>query len=348
MDKTIRRNTNCVIGMPRCDFVFSSARTCFIAYAFEDSHLEMTILKGLLEKRGIQPEEAAGKPAPGQNAFCAKICSKIITSQFCIAIVNNAGKDGIEVPNANVNMEYGLMLGFNKYVIPFQKASQKLPFNAAPLDTVKYTNADFSRLASQAIEIADEATRQDAPPAFSPDQLIEAFLLAKGSLLTPINDAGHRVIYHLGAPLGFLLLNDFAGANYMYFGNFTALRPEVIIWRVRKLVNIINERRNAVMKRATKGAVGYSQAVNFDDLMSRAQIWILVTTQEDKTRLLAELAGLPHRSSVFCIEDIRIELENIGNPTASQRNEVAASPMSSHKAIAATNAQAAGPEKLPE
>ena len=86
----------------------------------------MDLLKKLLEERGIQPIEAGGSLAPAQSAFCAKICSKIITSQFCIALLNNDEKDGIEIPNANVNMEYGIMLGFNKYVIPFQKDSQKL------------------------------------------------------------------------------------------------------------------------------------------------------------------------------------------------------------------------------
>lgn len=318
MDKTIRRNTTCIIGMPRCDFVFSSARTCFIGYAFEDSHLEVTILKGLLEKRGIQPEEAAGKPAPGQNAFCAKICSKIITSQFCIAIVNNAVKDGIEVPNANANMEYGLMLGFNKYVIPFQKASQELPFNTAPLDTIKYTNSDFERRAAEAIEIADTATRQDAQPAFSPDQIIEAFLLAKRSLVATIDNPGHQNIYKLGAQLGFNLLHDFAGENYMYFGNFTALRPELVVWRVKMLVEIINERRSSVMARVSRGTVTQQQAQFFNDLMQRVRVWVLVTTQEDKNKLCGELADLVYPLSVFCIDDIKVELEIIGKPAVAQ------------------------------
>jgi hypothetical protein len=118
MDKTIRRNQICVVGLPRCDFVFSSTRACFIAYGFRDSTLEMNILRHLLENRGIQPVEAGGALAPGQNAFCAKICSKIITSQFCVVLINNEVSDEREIPNANVNMEYGLMLGFNKYVIP--------------------------------------------------------------------------------------------------------------------------------------------------------------------------------------------------------------------------------------
>ena len=131
MDKTIRKNEICIIGLPRCDFVFSSTRSCFIAYGYDESSLEMDLLKKLLEERGIQPVEAGGYLAPAQSAFCAKICSKIITSQFCIALLNNDEKSGTEIPNANVNMEYGLMLGFNKYVIPFQKESQKLPFNIA-------------------------------------------------------------------------------------------------------------------------------------------------------------------------------------------------------------------------
>src|SRR5713101_1159863 len=89
MDITIRRNELCVIGLPRCDFVFSSTRTCFIGYGFQESALEMNILKHVLSERGIEPIEAGGALAPAQNAFCAKICSKIITSQFCIILLNN-------------------------------------------------------------------------------------------------------------------------------------------------------------------------------------------------------------------------------------------------------------------
>src|SRR5438876_11187673 len=110
MDKRIRRNEICVIGLPRCDFVFSSTRTCFIAYGFQESPLEMTILRRVLEERGIHPVEAGGALAPAQNAFCAKICSKIITSQFCAVLINSEESEGREIPNANVNIEYGLML----------------------------------------------------------------------------------------------------------------------------------------------------------------------------------------------------------------------------------------------
>jgi hypothetical protein len=89
MDNRIRRNEVCIVGLPRCDFVFSSTRTCFIAYGFQNSPLEVSVLRRLLEDRGIQAEEAGGSIAPGQNVFCAKICSKIIMAQFCIVLINN-------------------------------------------------------------------------------------------------------------------------------------------------------------------------------------------------------------------------------------------------------------------
>jgi hypothetical protein len=183
MDKTIRRNQSCIVGLPRCDFVFSSTRTCFIAYGFRDSSLEMNILRHLLEDRGIQPVEAGGSIAPGQNAFCAKICSKIITSQFCVVLINNEESQGREIPNAKVNMEYGLMLGFNKYVIPFQRASQTLPFNVAGLDTIKYSNADFERLAGDAIEQAIRETQQDEAQPLPVDQRIGLFLITKKAIV---------------------------------------------------------------------------------------------------------------------------------------------------------------------
>lgn len=312
MDKTIRRNQICIVGMPRCDFVFSSTRTCFIAYGFENSPLEVSILKGLLEKRGVLAVEAGGALAPGQNAFCAKICSKIITSQFCVVLVNNEEADGREIPNANVNMEYGLMLGFNKYVIPFQRANQGLPFNVAGLDTIKYTNVDFEHLAAAALDQAIRETQQDAPPPFSPDQILEVFLLAKKALVTPINTDGDRNLYQIGAPLGFNLLNDFSGMSYVYFGNFTALRPEVVIWRVKMLTEILDGRGATLDARVEAGVATEVQARALDELLGRLQIWAITTSNDDKAILQGALRQLSYPVEVFSVEDVRSELENLG------------------------------------
>jgi hypothetical protein len=314
VDKNIRRNENCIIGLPRCDFVFSSTRTCFIAFGFEDSPLEMSILGKLLEEKGIQPVEASGALAPAQNAFCAKICSKIITSQFCIVLINNEeGQDGKEIPNANVNMEYGLMLGFNKYVIPFQRSSQKLPFNVAGLDTVKYTNKEFEKLASDAIDLAISATSQESTKQPDLDQILQVFLMAKKALITPIDTVGDKTIYQMGAPLGFYLLNDFSAMKYMFLGNFTFLRPEIVLWRLKVLIEILGERKESMDKRIKAGIITKSQAEVLEDLLNNIQIWLIVTSKEDKESILKDIYKDKYSLAVQCfsLEDIDSELKGI-------------------------------------
>jgi len=318
VDKRIRRNEICVIGLPRCDFVFSSTRTCFIAYGFEESPLEMGILRRLLEERGIQAIEAGGTLAPGQNAFCAKICSKIITAQFCAVLLNNEENAGITIPNANVNMEYGLMLGFNKYVIPLQRASQKLPFNVSGLDTVKYIDPDFERLAAAAIDQAVRETRQDSPPSYSPDQVLEVFLLTRKTLVAAIDTEGDRNLYRMGSPLGFSLLHDFAAMNYMYFGNFTALRPEIVVWRARMLKEILDGRRESMTSRVQVGLATEVQARVFADLLDRTQVWLVVTSNDDKRAVQEALNRSPlgYRTEIFSIPDVEAELEKLTAPGA--------------------------------
>jgi len=313
MDKTIRRNEICIIGLPRCDFVFSSTRSCFIGYGFEESPLEMTILRRLLQDRGIQPAEAGGTLAPAQNAFCSKICSKIIAAQFCAVLLNNEQRGNAEIPNANVNMEYGLMLGFNKYVIPFQRSSQKLPFNVAGLDTIKYSDRDFERLAGSAVDQAVKETQQDTPPAYPPDQVLEVFLLTRKALITPLNTEGDRSLYQIGSPLGFALLNDFAGMHYIFLGNFCPLRPEVVLSRLGLLNEILDDRRATLPERVKAGIGTPKQAGVLEKILRELQIWIVVTSNEDKATIQASVRESIHSytTEVFSIEDIRGVLEKL-------------------------------------
>ena len=72
--------------------------------------------------------------------------------------------DGREVPNANVYMELGLMLGLHKYVIPFQRASQKVVFNAAGLNIIRYRCTDLEKLTDEEIDKAVRLTKTAANP----------------------------------------------------------------------------------------------------------------------------------------------------------------------------------------
>lgn len=310
MDNRLRRNEICVIGLPRCDFVFASARSCFIGYGFRTSKLEMGILRGLLEKRGIETLEAGDKREPGKFAFCTKICSKIITSQFCIILVNNDVRDGVEVPNANVNMEYGLMLGFNKYVIPFQRAEQRLPFNVAGLDTIKYVNETFEALAADVIDEALRVTTPTGGPTVDLNQRIQTFILVKGTAFARIETEGDKAIFDLGFPLGFNLLISFTGTDYTFLGNFTTLRTEATVWRLRILSRTLDERRSSWDTRVAMGVATKEQAQLFEHVFARFKIWLIVNGDSDRDAVNKALtAQAPaYSTQVFSLQDIEREL----------------------------------------
>jgi len=288
---------------------------CFISYGFRESQLEKTILRHLLETRGIQVSEAGGELAPAQNAFCVKICSKIVTSQFCIVLVNNDTAENRELPNANVHMEYGLMLGFNKYVIPFQRADQKLPFNIAGLDTIKYTDDDFERRASAAIDEAIRKTRQAIVTQVPFDQELETFLLAKNTIVVRIDNPGDKSLFELGNAFKFNLLVDFAGTTYIYLGNFTALRPQTILWRLQMLDQFLEDRSTgAVALRETTGATPPAQMTILRTILNQVQFWVVVTSDSDKASIVKTLSEAPLRRpwSVFSIQDVKTHLEGLG------------------------------------
>jgi hypothetical protein len=264
----------------------------------------MEILSGLLKERRIEVFEAGGSLAPGQQVFCQKICSKIIQSRFCIVLLNHETVGTVERPNPNVHMEYGLMLGFNKYIIPFQHNDYSLAFNIAGLDTVKYDAASFKARAETAI---DQALSQTAPAAsgkkpLTPD--ISAYLLLHDTLVSPTDSGGDLALYQLGATCGFNLCVDFSGNRYTYFGNFQALQPRVIEWRVKKLISIIDGRIEGGSLRVAAGIATAQQMALMQVLRQTLQIWLLVNSADDRDVLLRCLTGSTVSLNIFTVADV--------------------------------------------
>jgi len=315
MQDKLKRNENCIIGLPRCDYVFNSNRSCFIAYGFLESRLEMEILRGILEDRNIEVFEAGGDLEPGKNAFCTKICSKIICSQFCIVLINQDTKNNIRVPNANVNMEYGLMLGFNKYIIPFQKQDDILPFNVSGLDTIKYDQGNFKEKAQQAVKKAIEQTKPKIGEILPVDRIIESFFMVNDALICPIDDIGNRNIYELGQPFGYYLLNDYSGLKYYFLGVFNTLTNDQIKWRVNKLEQVISARfsRESLEKREALGLMNKNKIKAIEEVLKGLSSWIIVQTDIEKRTLTEYCKGKKIPFEFFSIEEIQqvIETQNI-------------------------------------
>lgn len=304
----LKRNETCVVGLPRCDYVFSSNRSCFIAYGFNESQLETEILRGILESQNIEVFEAGGDITPGKNAFCTKICSKIITSQFCVILLNEDEKNGTKMPNANVNMEYGLMLGFNKYIIPFQREADSLPFNVAGLDTIKYNQTNFKAKAEKAIKQAITETTPDyKTDQIADDRVIQAFLLNKNTLIVPLDDLGEKNLYELGKPFGYNLLTAFSGSKYYYLGIFNQLSDAQIKWRINKLEQVLEARLSTqtLAQKIRFGVIDQDQAIAALQISKFIAIWIIVQTDEDKDRILEHIEIKKFKYKIFSMTEIR-------------------------------------------
>lgn len=311
MKEAYKRNETCIIGLPRCDYVFNSNRSCFIAYGFEESKLEMEILRSILKDNNIEVFEAGGDLQPGKNAFCTKICSKIITSQFVIVLLNQDTRSGIKMPNANINMEYGLMLGFNKYIVPFQRKDDILPFNVAGLDTIKYSQSDFKQKAENAIKIAIEQTKPKTNINLPVDRIIEMFLNVKNALLCSIEDEGSKNVHALGSPFNYFLLNDYTGLKYYYLGVFNNLSIDAIKYRIGKLQSVVSARfsEEALKKKIELGAMnaeGMKASLKFLKLIS---CWIIVRNEEEKKTIISFTKNTKIPVEVFSLTEINQEIE---------------------------------------
>ena len=273
----------------------------------------MQILQTLLKERRIEPYEAGGALAPAQQVFCLKICSKIIQSQFCIVLLNNDTVGRVKKSNANVHMEYGLMLGFNKYIIPFQHENYNLEFNVAGLDTIKYDNRSFQTKAATAIDQAISQTAQSSPaPAIGPD--IVSYLVLRGAILTTNEGAAERVIYQLGLTCNFNLCIDFSGNRYIYFGSFSKFTVRSIALRIHKLVEILNARLEGMGCRIEQGLITAQQRDEIIRFYRTLEIWILVNSTLEREELL-KLIDVPGSSpalTVFTLADVANEVRKSG------------------------------------
>lgn len=313
VDTRIRRNERCVIGLPACDYVFSSTRNCFIAYGFSTSVFERDILIKLLEERGIVAVEAGGQIEPGKLVFCAKICSKIIVAQFCIVLINSDRVKGRNVANANVNMEYGLMLGHNKYVIPFQREADVLPFNVAGIDTIKYNQGNFSKLAIQAIDQALAETSQTAPTQ-SIDQLTSLFVLTqKATFVDIVNNPQERAIFDLGNTFGFKLLVKFDGLSYVFLGIFAAIQARPIMWRLSQFLELLGGRINSFQTRRELGLANNLEASAMELFVKRLEIWLIVNGDSECNDIRGWIDTIPTPLplKIFTIADVTKSLSEL-------------------------------------
>jgi hypothetical protein len=307
-DLTLRRNEKCIIGLPACGYVFNSTRSCFIGYGFRTSPFEVEILKRLLKERLIEVNEAGGSIEAGSLAFCTKICSKIITSQFCIILVNLDSIDGRLIPNANVNLEYGMMLGFNKYVIPFQDEKHPLPFNTQGLDTIKYNSQDFTRKATDAIEKAINDTDVKRHETFPLDNLVKNLLVSRDLVVSPTAEAGERLIANMANSFGYVLCNTLHGQHYIFLGIFSDLRTDAVLLRLDKALSTVRWMVNNLDMRAKTGLIRTDDINLLRGIITSTEIILIVAGLPQKTGVEEYILDtkFPLNVNVMTVEELEL------------------------------------------
>jgi hypothetical protein len=100
----------------------------------------------------------------GLDSFCDKICSKIMGSVFCIAMLNDPivheypeesnAKKFLRAPRANVYYELGIAVALGKKIIPVIRKDMKLPFDVQHVDAITYENhAELQKKLKSAVRV---------------------------------------------------------------------------------------------------------------------------------------------------------------------------------------------------
>ncbi len=245
MEKPIRRNEKCFIGMPACGYVYESAKLCFVACPSHSKYtLKIETIKRLVEDQQYECHIALKKIDPGSFAFCTKICSKIIQSQFCIVLLDpSIDKKNKEYPNPNVHFEYGMMISQNKHIIPLQEEQFNLAFNISPLDTIKYNDSNFKTKVSDSINYAIKLASEDKLTNTQPQgPEVLTFYSLEGYKLSDISINFFKLLFEHGSYLNFYLFeNSRPNKKYKFVGNFDNSDPKIAILNTKILIdNIIS------------------------------------------------------------------------------------------------------------
>jgi len=285
MEKTIKKNETCFIGMPSCGYGYESAKSCFVACPSQDKYtLKIEVIKDIIESNQYECHIALKKIDPGNFAFCTKICSKIIQSQFCIVLLDPSPnkEKTIEYPNPNVHFEYGMMLSQNKHIIPLQDENYDLAFNISPLDTIKYNDTNFKSKVTEAVANAiSRANKEKTSGPIPQGTELLTFYHIRGYRFSDIKIDFFQFIYELGSNFGFFLFDNQKENNYIFFGPFDFEEPQKVLLHTKLLIdNII-----AAYRAVTLNIEDKNELKKFEYLTKSVSIDIVIPPFYDKNEV---------------------------------------------------------------
>lgn len=289
-----RINDSCIIGLPTCGYAFSSSRMTFVATpADEEFTLELEVINTLLKEKQYECYIALQNLDPGKLSFCTKICSKIITSQFCIVLLNSSSHRDhptVKIPNPNVHLEYGLMMAFKKHILPFQREGDALPFNINALDTILYTKGNFKDRANQAIDnaILKTGTTNRPTRALASSETLLRYVTVLGLRVTQLNSDEAKYLFALGQPMGYLLLD---GKDIVYLGIFDLEEPKEVVFRLKLLLHALHIAKQQ-FENIQKPTQTPEQIATIYRIWSQLRIEVLISKDINKEKVTEKVKHL--------------------------------------------------------
>lgn len=156
-------------------------------------------------------------------------------------------------------------------------------------------------------------------PAPNLGQNVDLFLLIKNASVVNLQDTPEdRVIFRLGNTFGFNLLTKFNGLDYVFLGNFGALHGHPIIWRLSKLLELLDARFKAIPTRVQAGFTTEKAIEQVDFFMQRLEIWLIVPGSTEENEIRSWLGGRsqPFQLEVFTlgtVNEIVSQLPGVGS-----------------------------------
>jgi hypothetical protein len=183
----------------------------------------------------------------------------------------------------------------------------------AALDTLKYNGQNIENKATAAIDEAIKNTTQSVNTTQPIDKVIDVFLILKKLIVVNIDNPGDKNIYRLGSPFGFYLFHDFSGLVYYFFGNFTAFRTEVAIWRLTMINDLLNERKGSMAKRVELGILEPEKRQSAEAFFSNIKLLVIVTRDEDKAVIQSAMDRIKfgYPLELYSIADMNAEIEEL-------------------------------------
>jgi hypothetical protein len=136
---------------------------------------------------------------------------------------------------------------------------------------------------------------------------VSLFLLIKNaSAVDVVNDPGEWNIFQLGNTFGFNYLVKFDGMSYIFLGNFGALQGNAVIWRVTKLLQLLDARLKAVPTRVQFGLATQQATALLDFFAQRLEIWLIVNGEKEEAEIKSWLGTqtLPFRLEIFTLSTV--------------------------------------------